>query len=94
MHFISRRMSSEPDWKGMWKNWHILGSSAHARTRRSVKYLGRPDTDSQAASFRAFIKLMRNQGVDRHGMINIKEPSTDAGYHRWIIDSHGKGVRG
>ena len=38
-HFIPRRISSEPDWKGMWKNWHILGSSAQARTSRSVKYL-------------------------------------------------------
>ena len=38
-HFIWRRMSLSPLWKGMWKNSHILGSSAHARIRRSVKYL-------------------------------------------------------
>ena len=38
-HFIWRRVSLSPLWKGMWKNSHILGSSAHARIRRSVKYL-------------------------------------------------------
>ena len=36
---MRRRISSSPDWNGMWKNWHILGSSAHAFTKRSVKYL-------------------------------------------------------
>ena len=38
---MSLRISSSPDWKGMWKYLHILGSSAHALTSLSVKYLHR-----------------------------------------------------
>ena len=38
-HLISLRIWSSPDWKGMWKNSHIFGSSAQALTSLSVKYL-------------------------------------------------------
>ena len=38
-HFISRRMSLSPDWKGIWKNWQSLGRPAQALISLSVKYL-------------------------------------------------------
>lgn len=37
---LTLRIWLSPDWKGMWKYLQTFGSSAHARMRRSVKYLG------------------------------------------------------
>ena len=55
-HFIWRRMSLSPLWKGMWKNSHILGSSVHARIKRSVKYL---HTQQAARSKQCLIKSLQ-----------------------------------
>ena len=77
----------------MWKNWHILGSSAHARTSRSVKYLGRPDNKSQFAFIRATISLIRDQGLEESRISGKTGPGAGAGHHRCSMRNHCKGIR-
>ena len=72
---MRRRISSSPDWNGMWKNWHILGSSAHALTKRSVKYLAPHSWSIRSSTKFCSRTLLLSNWRDQGSHIAVPEPT-------------------